>query len=234
MVDFFSLKDVEWVVLTKVPTPGLVKTRLIPTLGQQAACDVYMQLLQRMALNLKRVLTNSSSHVALWIAEGVELESGLELGLKPEDKHGAFKLWASFATFYQQPKNSEVDLGERMALAVKSALSRNRIPVLIGVDVPDLDEAYLMNCLQQLDRHDLVISPAEDGGYGLLGMKQFYPELFVGKHWGTGTVFESTKADIENLPINAGYLPVVWDVDEAADVERFKLIINSECMKYKT
>jgi glycosyltransferase A (GT-A) superfamily protein (DUF2064 family) len=62
---------------------------------------------------------------------------------------------------------------------------------------------------------------AEDGGYGLLGMKQFYPELFVDKAWGTETVFSATQGDIETLVIDAAYLAEVWDVDEHEDVQRW-------------
>ncbi|MFT4908495.1 MAG: rSAM/selenodomain-associated transferase 1 [Oleispira sp.] len=206
-------KIIEWVVLTKAPIPGLVKTRLIPTLGEQGACDVYEQLLIRLETSLKAVIENAQlsssqialSQVALWVAGDAD--------------HAAFKPWAGLATFYQQPQLG--DLGERMALAVQSSLARGFIPVLIGVDVPDLDEAYLSNCLQQFKQHDLVISPAEDGGYGLLGMTQFYPELFVSKRWGTDTVFTETLRDIQRLEIKAAYLPKVWDVDEIADVERY-------------
>jgi rSAM/selenodomain-associated transferase 1 len=213
-----NIQRIEWIVLTKAPVPGLVKTRLIPELGEQAACDLYLQLLKRLELSLKRVLASGlpeaeSSHVALWIAG----DAG----------HEAFKSWASISTFYQQPTMeglAEADLGYRMAVAVKSALSRGCIPVLIGVDVPDLDEAYLQNCMKQLETNDLVISPAEDGGYGLLGMKQFYSELFTNKQWGGDSVFSSTKSDIDKLSIDAGYLPIVWDVDEPADVKRFRLL----------
>jgi rSAM/selenodomain-associated transferase 1 len=210
-------RTVEWVVLTKAPVAGLVKTRLIPELGEQGACDVYEQLLARLQASLQDVMAAqvALSQVALWIAGDIE--------------HEAFKSWSSFATFYQQPaqgglNNKEADLGERMAMAVQSSLARGCIPILIGVDVPGLDEAYLTHCLQQIIKHDLVISPAEDGGYGLLGMKQFYPQLFAKKCWGTDSVFADTLTDIQRLEINASYLPQVWDVDEVADVERFRLI----------
>lgn len=202
-------KMIEWIVLTKAPIAGLVKTRLIPALGEQGACELYMQLLVRLENTLKTLVVNNNCQVALWIAGDAE--------------HEVFKSWSSIATFYQQPDSRDrgMDLGERMAMAVQSSLARGCIPVLIGVDVPDLDEAYLADCMVRLEAHDLVISPAEDGGYGLLGMSQFYPELFVAKAWGTDSVFESTQADIHKLKINAAYLPKVWDVDELADAERF-------------
>jgi len=200
---------VEWIVLTKAPVPGLVKTRLIPALGEQGACDLYEQLLVRLQDTLTSLTSTQPSQVALWIAGDAE--------------HEAFKSWSSLATFYQQPEGNDrqVDLGERMAVAVKSSLSRGYIPILIGVDVPDLDEAYLADCMARLENHELVISPAEDGGYGLLGMKQFYAELFVDKRWGTDTVFTDTEKDILRLKINAASLPRVWDVDEKEDVARW-------------
>ncbi len=205
--------EVEWIVLSKAPVVGLVKTRLISVLGEQGACDVYCQLLHRLERTLSNFIANHGGHVALWVAGDCE--------------HEAFQSWIRFSTLYQQPAqdaSAGADLGQRMALAVQSALARGRLPVLIGVDVPSLDESYLMNCLRQLQHHDLVISPAEDGGYGLLGMKQFYPELFLTKDWGTHTVFSDTHLDIENLNIRAAYLPMVWDVDEAKDVQRFQLL----------
>jgi len=206
---------VEWVVLTKAPIPGLVKTRLIPALGEQKACEIYEQLLVRMQTTLQRVVSKSSSQVALWVAGDIE--------------HEAFNPWAKFVSFYQQPDVG--DLGDRMAMAVQSSLARGYIPVLIGIDVPDLDEAYLTDCIKQLENHDLVVSPAEDGGYGLLGMKQFYPELFVNKRWGTESVFESTRSDIVELNIDAAYLPRVWDVDEFVDVERFQCLVKNQAHK---
>ena len=209
-------KQVEWIVLTKAPVPGLVKTRLIPVLGKQGACDVYCQLLNRLQQTLRTMIAKQGGEVALWIAG--------------DDEQGVFQPWADFSVSYQQPAyhlgeaSEGVDLGVRMAMAVKAALSRKRIPVLIGVDVPDLTEDYLLNCLVELADHDLVISPAEDGGYGLLGMKHFYADLFNNKRWGSDTVFNASRLDIKRLGIHAAYLPTVWDVDEIADVERFRLL----------
>lgn len=208
-MDKANHKIIEWVVLTKAPIAGLVKTRLIPALGEQGACELYMQLLARLENTLKPLVVNNNCQVALWIAGDAE--------------HEAFKSWSSIATFYKQPDSRDrgMDLGERMAMAVQSSLARGCIPVLIGVDVPDLDEGYLTNCLEQLKLHDVVISPAEDGGYGLFGMKKFFSEVFKEKTWGTDTVFQQTQLDLIALEVKTAYLPKVWDVDEIEDVERF-------------
>lgn len=206
----FNANRVEWIVLTKAPIPGLVKTRLIPALGKQGACDIYLQLLARLEGTLKKLVGKTHCQVALWVAG--------------DASHYAFKPWSDLATFYPQPEHG--DLGVKMAMAVKSALARGYLPILIGVDVPDLDEAYLLNCLEAFSDHDLVISPAEDGGYGLLGMKQFYRELFEGKLWGGNSVFSATRKDIEEQKISVAYLPMVWDVDEPEDVHRFELMFR--------
>lgn len=197
---------IEWIVLTKAPVAGLVKTRLIPTLGEQGACDLYSELLVRLEHTLRALVIHNDARVALWV-------SG-------DDQHEAFTSWSRMATVYKQ--TAGLDLGARMAMAVERSLSRGCIPVLIGVDVPCLDEVYLMNCLHHLENHEVVISPAEDGGYGLLGMKQFYSGLFENKRWGTDSVFDSTKADLDVLPLKVAYLPMVWDVDEPADVKRWR------------
>ena len=89
-VDNRVIDTVEWIVLSKAPVPGLVKTRLIPALGQQGACDLYLQLLDRLENTLKPLVVKNKTQVALWIAGDAE--------------HDAFKSWSSFATFYQQPE----------------------------------------------------------------------------------------------------------------------------------
>ena len=212
-------KQVEWIVLTKAPIPGLVKTRLIPALGKQGACDVYCQLLNRLQQTLRSMIAKRGGEVALWIAG--------------DDEQGVFQSWADFSVSYQQPAyhlgeaSEGVDLGVRMAMAVKAALSRKRIPVLIGVDVPDLTEDYLLNCLVELADHDLVISPAEDGGYYLLGMKSFKKKLFINKNWGTSSVLKNTLNDLKKEKTKL--LEPRNDVDyyeDIKDVDAFDLFLK--------
>ena len=99
---------------------------------------------------------------------------------------------------------------------------------MIGVDVPMLDVEYLSKAAQALIENDLVISPAEDGGYGLLGINQSikggYKQLFENKTWGTDSVYANTKADLEALKqqgFDWAKLPMVWDLDEPEDVKRY-------------
>jgi len=202
-----QFKKIDWLVLTKAPVPGTVKTRLIPYLGEQQATDLYLSLLSRLYSTLLEFKQQGIGSTSLWI-------SG-------DQNHHAFECWKDLAEFHAQPDG---DLGIKMATAVQSSLQLNRIPVLIGVDVPVLDVEYLSKAAQALLENDIVISPAEDGGYGLLGLTQFHPQLFESKDWGTDSVFADTRADLAVLKqqgFNWAELPTVWDVDEVADVERY-------------
>ena len=207
-----QLAKIDWLVLTKAPIPGIVKTRLIPHLGERQATDLYLSLLKRLYNTLCELKQRGIGSTSLWI-------SG-------DRNHPAFEWWKDIAEFYSQP---EGDLGIKMAAAVQASLQRGRLPILIGVDVPMLDVEYLSKAAQALLENDLVISPAEDGGYGLLGLKQFHSQLFESKVWGTDSVFADTRAELAALKqqgFNWAELPTVWDVDEIADVERYRSLIE--------
>ena len=202
------LNSIEWIVLTKAPIEGEVKTRLIPAFGASQARDIYVQLLNRLRLSLQSV----GGNVALWVAG--------------DQQHSELQRWSELAVFYQQP---EGDLGIKMAAAVNSALSRGRLPVLLGADVPMLDTEYLLLCVETLTNNEVVISPAEDGGYGLLAMTRYCPELFLNKNWGTSSVFLETQQDLKKRSlaedasnIRWQVLPEVWDVDEPEDAQRWQ------------
>jgi len=206
-----QLKKIDWLVLTKAPVSSTVKTRLIPHLGEQQATDLYLSLLRRLYNTLCELKQRGIGSTSLWI-------SG-------DQKHPAFEHWQEIADFHTQP---EGDLGIKMAAAVQASLQRGRLPILIGVDVPMLDVEYLSKAAQELLEHDLVISPAEDGGYGLLGINQSikggYKQLFENKTWGTDSVYANTKADLEALKqqgFDWAKLPMVWDLDEPEDVKRY-------------
>jgi len=205
------LAKIDWLVLTKTPVPGTVKTRLIPHLDEQQATDLYLSLLSRLYNTLSTLKQQGIGSTSLWV-------SG-------DQHHAAFEPWKNIADFHSQP---EGDLGIKMAAAVQASLQQGRLPILIGVDVPVLDVEYLVMAARSLLENDLVISPAEDGGYGLLGLKQFHPQLFENKDWGTDSVFADTRADLATLKqqgFNWAELPMVWDVDEPEDVERLNIMM---------
>lgn len=117
------------------------------------------------------------------------------------------------------------DLGSRMATALSTTLAtaRETAPgdshaLLIGSDCPGFDAAYLEAGFAALQTHDVVIGPATDGGYVLLGLARFDPALFADVPWSTGAVLETTRARIRSLGWRWCELAPLPDIDEPADL----------------
>ncbi|MFM7353895.1 MAG: TIGR04282 family arsenosugar biosynthesis glycosyltransferase, partial [Microcystis aeruginosa] len=125
-------------------------------------------------------------------------------------------------TYYEQQGD---DLGKRMLSAFAVAFAQGMIRVvLIGTDCPDLNPEILLKAFQLLQRSAVVLGPAADGGYYLIGLSHFVPELFSNISWGTPEVLFETRHRIENLNLQVSYLPMLHDVDVPEDL--VGLIIN--------
>ena len=96
--------------------------------------------------------------------------------------------------------------------------------VLIGSDLYDLTSAHIEQAFQQLNSNDLIIGPAEDGGYYLLGMKTLQPKIFDNKKWGSSSVLNDTLADIEKL--NVHLLETRNDIDTFDDLQKNKFLMK--------
>jgi rSAM/selenodomain-associated transferase 1 len=113
------------------------------------------------------------------------------------------------------------DLGQRMAHAAAQGLECAAQVLLVGTDVPLLDADYVQQALQQLAQGaDLVMGPADDGGYVLLGMRRVYAELFQGMPWGSDVVARFTRERCARLGLDLRELPSLWDLDRPADLRR--------------
>jgi rSAM/selenodomain-associated transferase 1 len=190
------------VVLAKAPQPGRVKTRLVPVLGEQGAAELYVQLLWR----------------TLQVASGVG-EWPVELWCSPCQDHPFFATCRSdFGVMLRDQQGS--DLGERMMTA---GLADACPVVLIGADCPMLDADYLRGAISALAAGDeVVIGPAEDGGYGLIGMRRLVPELFRDMPWGSDQVLARTRDRLASLGVVWRELNVLWDVDRPEDLRRLE------------
>lgn len=194
------MKPVRILVFAKAPQPGRVKTRLIPALGADGAARLAACMLDH-ALAQAR-------------AAGV---GPVELCMSPEPDSPA---WASIllppdiATRAQ----GEGDLGRRMARAAQRCLDGGEAALLIGADCPGLDAERLRQAAARLQDHDAVLHPAEDGGYPLLGLNAFAPELFADMPWSTADVARLT---LERMALRGWR---VWmgetlrDIDEPQDL----------------
>jgi rSAM/selenodomain-associated transferase 2/rSAM/selenodomain-associated transferase 1 len=124
-------------------------------------------------------------------------------------------LGADFA-YAAQPAG---DLGVRLRHALRSAFRDDaRRAVIFGADVPDLSARILRRSLDGLRDHDVVLGPAADGGYYLIGTKRDRPGLFAGLDWGTGRVCDQTRAAIARQGLSVLELPTLGDVDLPADL----------------
>jgi len=196
-------KDLHIIVFAKAPIPGQVKTRLIPMMGPEAAAALYEKLvIHTLSIAVKANL----GQIELWCS--------------PSVKHPFFIRCAEDfrAKLYKQ---SVGDLGKRMGDALKKTLEKASYAILIGTDCPSFTEKDLKEAARAMKRGaKAVLGPAEDGGYVLIGMRHYSPELFIEIPWGTGSVMEETRKRLQRLGWRWHELRTFWDVDRPEDVER--------------
>ncbi|MCE2453987.1 MAG: glycosyltransferase, partial [Nitrospinae bacterium] len=126
---------------------------------------------------------------------------------------------------YLHRAQTGADLGMRMAAALGRCLAFGRRAVLIGTDFPDLPHEILIDAFRNLDSGDdakITLGPAADGGYYLVGMNRFVPDIFAGIPWSTGEVLSRTMEKAHTLGVGTSLLPEWRDVDDADDLEALK------------
>ncbi|MBD3895693.1 TIGR04282 family arsenosugar biosynthesis glycosyltransferase [Halomonas sp. ML-15] len=196
--------DAPLAILAKAPIPGLAKTRLIPALGDAGAARLHERLLRhtlRVALD-----TTSAASITLWTAL--------------DHDHPVFREMAEHHGILLRPQ-PEGTLGVRIHQAFHDMPEPG---LLVGTDCPVLTPALLARCHHALSLADVVMLPAEDGGYGLIGVRHVDPRLFDGIAWGTGSVMDETRQRIAALGWQLDCPATVWDVDRPEDLPRLAAI----------
>jgi uncharacterized protein len=185
------------IIFVKNPVLGKVKTRLADALGEENALLIYQKLLQHTCF----ITTNIFTDKYVFYLDYINYDD----------------LWKN--ELYKKELQAGNDLGERMKNAFE-LLFRNGYTkvVIIGSDCYELTENIIMNAFDQLKQKDVVIGPAKDGGYYLLGMNVFIPQLFTGKSWSSNKLFQETLAEIKARNYSMYQLPVLSDVDTPGDV----------------
>lgn len=195
------MRPVRVQVFARDPEPGRTKTRLIPVLGAEGACRCYLCLLDA---TLASVRGAGFEALELWSDR------------PPRSTALAERADALGATLRVQ---SGADLGARMAAALEDALAAGTRPVLVGSDLPGLTPEHLRDAAAALEGGaDAVFAPAEDGGYGLVGLARPWPELFRDVPWGTDAVMAETRARAAGGALVE--LAPLWDIDEPEDLAR--------------
>jgi rSAM/selenodomain-associated transferase 1 len=197
-----SNDQVSIAILAKAPIPGFAKTRLIPAIGAHAAAILQERLTERAVAT---ALAANVGPVTLWCS--------------PDATHTTFlKLVARLRiTLRPQP---EGDLGSRMLAATVASAG----PVLVlGTDCPALTEVHLRSAANAFrDGTDVILIPADDGGYVLIGTRSAQPALFAGIAWGTQAVLAETRARVIAHRLVMTERPPLWDVDTESDLARLE------------
>ena len=182
-------------VFSKNPTLGKVKTRLAKTIGKEKALKVYKALLKKTA----SVLEELEVDIHLYYSDFIEKND----------------LFSPVAT--QKKRQTGEQLGERMSNAFRESLISYNKVVIIGTDLWTLEIQDIKNAFKALEHNTAVIGPSADGGYYLLGITEFLPQIFLNKQWGTSSVLPNTLKDLKSIKHHL--LTEKNDVDTFLDLE---------------
>ena len=189
-------------IFTRNPELGKGKRRLAATVGDESALNIYQFLLNHTV----KITRNLYAEKLVYYSEEI-WENDIW-----DNKHFGKKL-----------QNGN-DLGARMANAFQEGFQSDYQKIIvIGSDMFDLSQEDIEQAFKALESNDFVVGPAEDGGYYLLGMKNYIPELFTNKDWGTETVLKDTLADLKDK--KTALLETRNDVDyyeDIKDIEAFQ------------
>lgn len=191
--------DQALIVFIKNPVAGKVKTRIAAEAGDATALEIYKHLTDHTRMVTDQV---DAARLLFYSERVVRLDQ-----------------WAEKK--YSKAVQSGDDLGEKMFNAFKQT-SEYEKKLLIGSDCAGLTNEIIDQAYAALDYHDVVIGPAKDGGYYLIGMTNIVPELFKSIPWSTDQVLNETVRVLQNKRLLYKLLPVLTDVDTLADWEAEK------------
>jgi hypothetical protein len=193
-------------LFTRYPVPGLSKTRLIPILGAQGAADLQRRMTERIVDRISDLAADRP------INREIHFDGG---------SHSLMSAWLGKTHIYRQQADS--DLGCRIASALTAHLRTREAIVLTGSDCPGITSSILVEALEALRRKDMVIGPACDGGYYLIGVNgglapDTVSSLFTDIPWGSKTVFADTMARAKLHQLTCHILPELHDIDRPEDL----------------
>ncbi|MBI3715835.1 MAG: TIGR04282 family arsenosugar biosynthesis glycosyltransferase [Betaproteobacteria bacterium] len=193
-------------VFAKAPVPGAVKTRLIPALGAEGAALLHAALTER-------VLTTA-------VASGMDVL----LCAAPDTDHAFFRVCAEDFEVPLAGQLADADLGARMLQALEAGLQRYRHVIIVGADCPALTAKHLRSAAGHLASHDVVITPADDGGYVLIGATSTRANMFDGIEWGGADVLTRQRDALRRAGLDWHEMETLWDVDRPEDLARLQAL----------
>lgn len=189
-------------IFARYPEPGTTKTRLIPTLGEQGAADLQRRMNHHTFRMARRWRAHAGQRVQVRFTGGSVEQMRQVFGneLSYVDQGGG-------------------DLGDRLKRVFEDAQHEGlNAAIAIGTDCPELDDTAIQRAFDALEGHDIVLGPASDGGYYLIGMRRLHAALFEDIDWGTERVCTQTQQRIARLGLRAAVLPTEDDIDEPEDL----------------
>jgi rSAM/selenodomain-associated transferase 1 len=195
-------------LLAKYPEPGLVKTRLASVVGVGRAADIYKTVAEKV---FRQTRPGRGEYERVIFYSPLWGEGRFEDWLPGEDL---------------RPQRGD-DIGEIMASALGDLLSSGATAAVIaGVDIPDLERGIVRDAFAALEGRDIVIGPALDGGYYLIGMKSLRHEIFQCVSWSTEKVFHETVGTIERLGLRYSTVTPLSDLDRMEDIRKFEDLLS--------
>lgn len=189
------------IIYAKAPVAGMAKTRLFPHISFEEAALLHEAMVADMV-----DMCSSMPQFKLW------------LSYTPPNSLGLFMdLLGNRAMEYRVQEGE--DLGERMHQSFRSAFKEGaRRAVIVGTDVPSIRPDFIHSAFNGLSKADLVIGPAKDGGYYLIGLKRPAPEIFTGIEWSGPDVLASSLDTAKRLGLKTALLPPLGDIDTFEDL----------------
>lgn len=185
------------IIFYRNPEAGRVKTRLAATIGNEDALRVYLELCK----HARQITENVAVSKVIFYTEQIQSND-----IWPDD-------------LYQKELQSGSDLGARMHNSFEWGFNNGFDSIcIIGTDCLELSSEIIKDAFTALRSNDVVIGPAVDGGYYLLGMRRLHSNFFTGKRWSTETVFADTVKDLISEGATYVQLPRLRDVDVEADI----------------
>ena len=197
-IDALTIHSDALIIFLRSPEEGKVKTRLAKTVGAAKALNIYRELL---SITFNQI-QNLDCTVYLYFFPYIDRNFLEKTPFIGRLQKGA-------------------DLGLRMQQAFQDVLQSHHQVLLIGTDCPDITKTLLEEAFIQLQNHDIVLGPATDGGYYLIGLRQVHNCLFAGIDWSTERVLSQTLQAAEGMNLSFSLLPEHNDIDLEDDWIRF-------------
>ncbi len=198
------------IIFTRYPSPGTTKTRLIPTLGPEGAAALQQQMTEHITRQCLSFIEHQEASLQIYHHGGCNQD---------------MTQWLGPHHYTIQP---EGDLGSRISSALTAAINKGFGKIIIlGSDCPGITPDLLQKALLTLTETDLVLGPAHDGGYYLIGLKQDSTCLFEDISWGTNMVLQQTIKKAQAATMTIGLLEVLNDIDRPEDIKHFSHHSNS-------